>query len=153
MKTAVWNSERDKRINDLVNEDGYFTVEASFLVPMVCFLVVGVMMIGIYLCDLNLAKSFLNRRVSEVASREADYEIEDQKKDQEWLEKQLFFTKIDNFSITRTDSKAKGEVELQMDLAVPLVGSWMGNLWKDSFFYSEDVCDQVEWMRRWDQLE
>lgn len=153
MKTAAWNRKRKDEIQCFLKEDGYFTVEASFLVPMVCFLIFGVMMIGIYLCDLNLAKSFLNRRVSEVASREEDYEAGNQKKDQEWLEKQLFFTKIENFSITRTGSKAKGEVELRMDLAVPLVGSWMGTLWKDSFYYSEDVYDHVEWMRRWDQLE
>jgi len=56
-----------RRRPDLKMEEGYFTIEALFLVTLLFWLVLVVMMTGLYICDLNQAKSFLNQRVTELS--------------------------------------------------------------------------------------
>ena len=55
-------------------EEGYFTSEASFLVTFVFLLLFAVILSGLYICDLNQAKSFLNERVTELSSNQESYD-------------------------------------------------------------------------------
>lgn len=139
-----------QRLNE---EAGYFIVEASFLVPIVCCLILGIAVIGIYICDLNQAKSFLNRRVTELSKDQEEYGTQARNEDWKKLESKLFLTEIEEFIISKSGSKVQGRLEVRMHFSVPLVGTWMGTVWKNEFSYSADIADHVKWMRRWDQLE
>lgn len=140
-------------ICDFDGEEGYFTVEASYLVPILCFLILGIMLAGIYICDLNQAKSFLNQRVTELSRNEKEYLAADLSEDKIFLKGRMLLTEVADFSITKTDTKVEGHVELKMNLSIPLIGQWIGNAWRNSFSLSVDVGNNAEWMRRWDQLE
>lgn len=140
-------------IRGIDGEEGYFTVEASYLVPVLCFLILGIMLAGIYICDLNQAKSFLNRRVTELSRNEEEYLAADLSEDKIFLKSRMLLTEVADFSITKTETKVEGYVELKMNLSIPLIGQWIGNAWRNSFSLSVDVGNNAEWMRRWDQLE
>lgn len=142
-----------QRIKGLEREEGYFTLEASFLVPILCFLAVGIVMLGLYLCDLNMAKSYLSQRVLELSKDDTAYGDTEKKADMEALENRLFMATMTDYSVSKTEWRVKGELELTMNLSVPLVGEWMGNLWKHSFCLTVDRGNNTEQMRRWDQIE
>ena len=114
-------------------EAGYFTIEAAFLVPLIFLLVFAVMLSGLYICDLNQAKSFLNQRVTELSLNGEKYEGEAQAEDKNQLKRQLFVTSLTDFYIKKTESKVQGEVSLSMRPNVPVIGDWIGKVWTDTF--------------------
>ncbi|MBE5956150.1 MAG: hypothetical protein E7253_06835 [Lachnospiraceae bacterium] len=134
-------------------EEGYFTVEAAFLVPFLFSLVFAVMMTGLFICDLNQAKSFLNQRVVELSLDGEAYGHEELARDRDRLKQQMFITKITDFMITKTDKEVKGSVEVAAQFSIPLIGDWIGGLWKDSFSLCADVGDNVDTIRRWRLIE
>ena len=134
-------------------EEGYFTLEASFLVTTAFLLVTVILLSGLYICDLNQAKSYLNQRVVELSLDEKSYESESVLEDRNRLGQQLFVTKIRDFVITKSGRKVKGEVSLSMMINVPIIGDWAGDLWTETFSLAVNAGNNVEMIRRWEQLE
>ncbi len=137
----------------LRSEDGYFTIEAVYLVSLIFLLMFVVMLTGLYICDINQAKSFLNQRVTELSRDGEEYKSSAQAEDRVYLKQQLFVTELKDYAISKTSEKVKGQITLSMRVNVPLIGDWFGNLWSDSFSLSVDVGNNVEQMRRWNQIE
>ena len=140
-------------IKEWKNEDGYFTVEAVSLVTLVFLLMFAVMMSGLYICDLNQARSFLNQRVTELSRNEEEYESSQQMEDRKQMQRQLFVTKLIEYSISKTGERVKGEMKLSMRMNVPVITDWFGSLWTDTFSLTVDVGNNVEQMRRWKLIE
>lgn len=134
-------------------EDGYFTLEAAFIVPMVFVLLLVVMLSALYLCDLNQAKSYLNSRVTELSGSGETYKSSTLQEDKKRLDRLLFIADIKKLSIVKNDDKVKGELELSMRLQVPLLDDWFGTVWTDSFSCVVEMGDNAERMRRWSLLE
>lgn len=145
---------KKERNNKLwAGEDGYFTVEASFLVTLVWLLVLAVIMTGLYICDLNQAKSFLHERVTELSRDDTAYENDQQQADYARIKSQLFITNVVDFSISKSSNKVEGAVELSMKLNIPLMDGWFGKIWGNSFSLSAEVGNNAEKMRRWTLIE
>ena len=143
-----------KRIKEVWEEEsGYFTLEAAFLVPLLFLILFAVMLSGLYICDLNQAKSFLNRRVTELSIKEEDYDSHAYAEDKNQIRKMMFISQITDFSITQTEKQVKGSITLSMSPNVPVIGDWLGRLWTDSFSLCVDVGDNVDMLRRWEQNE
>lgn len=134
-------------------ESGYFTIEAVFLVTIIFSIACTVILTGLYICDLNQAKSFLNRRVTELSSNGEEYGSGDESEDRSRIKKQLFVTNLTDFSISKTEQKVKGSIVLSMKLSVPFIEEWFGGLWTDRFSLTVDVGDNADMMRRWEQIE
>ena len=143
----------EQRKESWKREDGYFTMEASFLITMVFLLTSVILMTGLYICDLNQAKSYLNQRVTELSLEEEEYEKERLSEDINRLRQQLFVTKITDFLIIKTEKQVSGEVSLSLKMNLPIIGDWIGKLWTDNFSLTVNVSDNVEMMRRWEQSE
>jgi len=141
-KNALWKEE-----------EGYVTIEVVFLVTLIFLLVCAVMLSGLYICDLNQAKSFLNRRATELSINEESYESDDLSKDKQRIESQLFVTSLTEFYIVKTKSQVKGKIVLSMKLNVPMIGEWFGQLWTDTFSLNLEVGNHADRMRRWEQIE
>ena len=143
----------ETKIEKMKAEEGYFTIEAIFLVTMLFSIMFVVIMSGLYGCDLNHAESFLGRRVTELSRDEKAYEDSERMEDRKQIKTLLFVTELKNYSIVKSGGKVKGTVELSLRLNVPLIGDWFGSLWKDSFSLCVDVGNNVEQLRRWNQIE
>ena len=135
-------------------EEGYFTVEATFLVTMAFLLVSVVVLTALYICDLNQAKGFLNQRVIELSlDGDSSYGSESLSEDKSRIRQQLFITKITDFLITKTEKQVKGKLSLSMKINIPMIGDGFGSIWTDTFSLTVNIGDNVEMMRRWEQLE
>lgn len=133
------------------SEEGYFTVEAAFLVPLVILLLFLVMESGLYLCDLNQAKSFLNVRITQLSASSQPYEADALQEDKERIKKKLFVTNVSDFSIKKSKNKVEGTLRISMRF--PVLGEWVGKFWNAGFTFAADIGDNAEQMRRWSQLE
>ena len=146
-KIKVWK-------NVWETEEGYFTVEAAFLVTMAFLLVSVVVLTALYICDLNQAKGFLNQRVTELSlDGDSSYGSECLSEDKSRIRQQLFITKLTDFLITKTERQVKGKIVLSMKINIPMIGDWFGSIWTDTFSLTVNIGDNVEMMRRWEQLE
>ena len=145
-RTAEWTKKWKE-------EEGYFTLEASFLVTTAFLLVTVILLSGLYICDLNQAKSYLNQRVIELSLDEKSYESESVLEDRSRLGQQLFVTKIRDFIIIKSGKQVEGEVSLTMMINVPIIGDWVGDLWTETFTLTVNASNNVEMIRRWEQLE
>ena len=134
-------------------EEGYFTLEASFLVTFVFLLLFAVILSGLYICDLNQAKSFLNQRVTELSSDKEPYDSNALSEDKKQIESQLFVTGLTEFDIGKTDKQVEGSIGLSMRISLPMIGKWFGQLWTDRFCLCVDVGNATERLRRWNQIE
>ncbi len=153
----MWILKKHKGVESaltvLRENKGYFTIEASFIVPILCFLGIGIMMTGLYLCDLNQTKSFLHQKVVLLSEDDSDYSVKERNSDEGYLKGRLFVSHLERFSLSKTEKKVKGEAVLVMDMKIPFVGTWMGRVWRNTFSFHADVGNNTEQMRRWDQLE
>ena len=134
-------------------EDGYFTIEAAFIVTMVFLLTFAVLLTGLYICDLNQAKSFLNRRAAELSLDTEPYNSDEAAKDRNQIKSQLFVTNLTDFTISKTEEQVKGTIALSMKRNIPMIGDWFGGLWTDRFSLALDVGNNADMMRRWEQIE
>lgn len=150
-KEEVTKKDRTKELR--MGEEGYFTLEAAFLVPIVCFLGIGILMLALYLCDMNQAKTYLQCAVSALAGDNEESCLEKRKEAEVWLKENLFVSRVESFSFSQTETKAKGEITICMNLNIPMVDVWMGKQWKNTFSFSVNRKKPVEQMRRWDQIE
>lgn len=166
VKTVRGENKRDKRLEKrlteqkgqageekLVEQEGYFTVEAAFLVPIISFLGIGIMMISLYICDMNQAKSYIQCTVSALSSDKTESSSVKTAQARAWMEENLFVSSVEECSLTQNGKKVKGEITIRMNLNIPLVGSWLGRQWKSTFFFSVNRERNTEQMRRWDQIE
>lgn len=143
-------SEREKIWEE---EAGYMTVEASFLVTFVFLILFTVMLAGLYVCDLNQAKSFLNQRVTELSVKEENYAASLLAQDRSRIKEMLFVTKLSDFNITVTEKEVSGRMKLSMNVNVPLIGDWVGRFWTNEISLKVDRGNNTEIMRRWEWFE
>ncbi len=149
----IVQGDRKNRMEWLREDEGYFTVEASFLVPILCFLVMGILIVSLYLCDVSFAKSYLQGWVINCIDQEDFYGENREAEKKRELEESLFVAKVEKLSLTKKYDRIEGVIIIKMSSNVPLVGEWMGQLWRNSLTFKADRVNNTEQMRRWDQLE
>lgn len=166
----------------LKNQNGYFTVEASFIVPIVLFSTLGTLLIGLYMYDLSAAKNFLNQEVARVTDtiktegkndtgqfqpkelihRSLKYLVrssypkkaaEAKKSLKNKLQTQLIVSKITELSIVAGQTQIVGKVSISFIIPVPVIGGLTGRVWKNDIIVTMENGSQAEQMRRWDSLE
>ena len=175
--------EEEKMVKQFFkNQKGYFTLEASLIVPIVLLSTLGILLIGFYLYDLSVAKNFLNQEVSQITdtiktngkndtgkfqqkeliSRSLSYLLqssyprkaaEGKKRLKSKLQTQLIVSKVTRISITAGQNKVTGKVNLSFTIPVPVIGELTGRIWKNEITVTMENGSQAEQMRRWDSLE
>lgn len=164
------------------NQKGYFTVEASFLVPMAFFLVLGILYVSFYIYDLSVARNFLNQEVALITdttktngrvdtgkfkqknllNRSITYMLkssystqasEGKKLLKKKLQKQLIVSKVSKLTIKAGQVYIKGSLTLSCSIPIPVIGNLIGKVWKNTVSVTMENGNQVEDMRRWEMLE
>lgn len=164
------------------NQKGYFTLEASFIVPITLFSTVGILLVGLYLYDLSAAKNFLNQEVAQITdtiktngkndtgqfeqkelmNRSLNYLLqsaypkkaaEGKKRLKNILQTQLIVSKATQLSVTAGQDKVTGKVRLSFIIPVPVIGGLTGRVWKNDITVTMENGSQAEKMRRWDCVE
>lgn len=164
------------------NQKGYFTLEASFIVPITLFSTLGILLVGLYLYDLSVAKNFLNQEVAQITdtiktngkndtgrfqqkelmNRSLKYLLqfsypekaaEGKKRLKSILQTQLIVSKVTQISITAGQDKVTGKIRLSFAIPVPVIGELTGRVWKNEITVTMENGSQAEKMRRWDFLE
>ncbi|MDO4553949.1 MAG: pilus assembly protein [Lachnospiraceae bacterium] len=164
------------------HQGGYFTVEASMIIPTVLFCVFGILYVSFYLYDLGVVRSLLDEKavaLSDVIKTEAD--IEDGSFDSRKLKsrsltfllkssypssakeaeesfrseisKKLLVSQINQVHFTAGWQKVTGKVTLSYRIPIPVIGNLIGNVWKKELRVILENGNNAEQMRRWDQLE
>lgn len=166
----------------LKDNKGYFTVEASFIVPMVLFCVFGVLFITLYLYDLGVAKSLLNEEVvqiSDVIKTDAQNEsgefkskkllerpmtyllkpsypkraAEGKKRLKKELQEKLVVSTVEKIILTAGQRKVTGKIQISFRIPIPVIGQMIGGLWKNNLTITVDNGSNAEQMRRWSSFE
>lgn len=141
------------KINRLLKDNrGYFTVEASFIVPTVLLCIVGILFGALYLYDLGTAESFLTREVV-LKSSYPQREEEGKNRLERELQKRLMVSSVDKITLTAGRQKVKGTIRISFRIPIPLLHQMTGALWKNNLTITIDNGNNAEQMRRWDQLE
>lgn len=164
------------------NQGGYFTLEASMIVPIVLFGMIGIFLAGLYLYDLGTAYSFLNRETvlitdtiktngendsgefkeQVLCERSISYLLqtsypdranEAKKQLKQKLQNNLIVSKPNNISFTAGQKKVQGKMRLSFSIPVPVIGEWIGKVWSNRLEVTLENGNNAEQMRRWDFLE
>lgn len=164
------------------NNKGYFTVEASFIVPTVLFCVFGVMFAALYLYDLGTAKSLLNEEViqisdviktdarnesgkfksKELMDRSMTYLLklsypkraaEAKKRLKEELQRKLIVSRVEKIILTAGQQKVTGKLQISFRIPLPVISQMTGALWKNNLTITVDNGNNAEQMRRWSIFE
>lgn len=166
----------------LKDNRGYFTVEASLIVPTVLFCVFGILLVTLYLYDLGTAKSLLNSEVlqisdviktnasndsgefnsKELTKRPLTYLLqssypqrtaEGKKRLKAGLQKKLIVSAVDKITLTAGQQKVKGTLQISFRIPIPVISQMTGALWKNNLTVTVDNGSNAEQMRRWSRLE
>lgn len=161
---------------------GYFTVEASLVVPMVLFCIFGVLLIGLYQYDLGTAETLLASEVvqisdviktdarngsgtfkaKELTKRPITYLLrssyparasEGKKRLTSELQKRLIVSSVSKITVSAGQQKVTGKLQIFFRIPIPVISRLTGSLWKNNLTVAVENGSNAEQMRRWSQLE
>ena len=164
------------------NQSGYFTVEASLIVPIVLVCIFGTLAFLLYLYDLGTARSLLNQeavQISDVIKTDGNIESGrfDQKKLMDrpltyllcinypkkasegtanlkkQLKGKLLVSQADQIILKAQQNQITGKIHLSYKIPVPIIGDWIGRAFQNELTIQIETGSNAEKMRRWDQLE
>lgn len=95
--------------------DGYITLEASLLIPMICFLLVLLCSFFFYMMNLGITSGMVKEAglCSEDGMREAQLNAD--------LEKKIMLGKVSSVKVS--ESEEKRSITAQVEVKVPVLGS------------------------------
>lgn len=166
----------------LKDNRGYFTVEASFIVPTVLFCIFGVLFVTLYLYDLGTAKSLLTGEVvqiSDVIKTDASNQsgefrskelinrpityltkssypkraAEGKKELKAELQKKLMVSTVEKITMSAGQQKVRGTLQISFRIPLPVISQLTGAFWKNNLAITVDNGSNAEQMRRWSSLE
>lgn len=164
------------------NHSGYFTVEASFIIPIVLFCVFGTLALLLYFYDLGTARSLLNQeavQLSDVIKTDGNIEtgkfdqktlvdrpltyllrsnypkkaLEGTKNLKNQLKGKLLVSKVNQIELMVGQDTITGKINLSYKVPVPIIGAWIGGAFQNELTVKIENGCNAEKMRRWDQLE
>lgn len=164
------------------NNEGYFTVEASFIVPTVLFCIFGVLFLTLYLYDLGIARSLLTAEVVQISDvvktdaqngsgkfyskklieRSLTYLLkssypkraaEGKNRLEAELKKKLIVSKVQKISLKAGQQTVKGSLQISLRIPIPVIGEMTGALWKNNVTVTIENGSNAEHMRRWSLIE
>ena len=123
--------------------DGYMTLEASLIIPVLCFLLVLLFSFFFYIMDLGIVSGLV---------KEADKNQEtDLRRD---LERRIVLGKVSSVSVSETKEKRK--IKVQAEIGVPAAGSveiFGLRLFKITEQQEFMLPKETEKIRRWSLIE
>ena len=128
--------------------DGYITLEASLIIPVICFLLVLLFSFFFYIMDLGITSGAIKEAglCSENKKQETDLRRS--------LENRIMMGRVNSVSIS--DSKEKRKITVQAGIRVPVLGSveFFGlRLFKIKEQQEFMLPAETEKIRRWSLLE
>ena len=131
--------------------DGYITLEASLIVPVICFLLVLLFSFFFYIMDMGIFSG--NVKESGLYSDNQKYGT-DLMRDRRDLERKFMMGRISSFSVSETKEKRK--IKVQAEIGVPVAGSveFFGlRLFKITEQQEFMLPKETEKIRRWSLIE
>lgn len=128
--------------------DGYMTLEASLIIPAVCFLLIILFSFFFYIMDLGIVSGTVKEAglYSEKQKQGTDLRRE--------LERKIMMGRISSFSVTETKEKRK--IKAQAEIEVPVAGSielFGLRLFKITEQQEFMLPKEAEKIRRWSLIE
>ena len=128
--------------------DGYITLEASLIVPVICFLLVLLFSFFFYIMVLGIVSGTVKE--AGLYSEKQKYGT-DLRRD---LERKIMMGRISSFSVSETKEKRK--IKVQAEIGVPVAGSveFFGlRLFKITEQQEFMLPKETEKIRRWSLIE
>ena len=128
--------------------DGYMTLEASLIIPVICFLLVLLFSFFFYIMDLGITSGTVKE--AGLCSEDKIQETDLKKR----LEKKIMMGKADSVSVS--ESKEKRKITVQVGIGVPVLGStelFGLHLFKIREQQEFVLPQETDKIRRWSLLE
>ncbi len=130
----------------LKEEDGYFTVEATVIGSIACFLVLFVMVALCYFYDVGVTAAWLQENV---AGRTLSMEEEKVEETSEQLKKRMILSKLEQCEITENNTKIVGKATIAVNFPIPLVRDWLGRSWNNQIEIQMEKGNAPDQIRKW----
>lgn len=134
-------------------EDGYFTIEAAIVGSMACFLVLFVMVAGIYFYDVGTATSYLYEEMAELSVQTDTIQTQSSNFYKATLTERLVTARILECKISTKSSYIVGQIRLSVAFPIPMVTEWMGKVWENKITVRMEQGMTADKIRRWTVLE
>ena len=133
-------------IQFLTEEEGYFTVEATVIGSIACFLVLFVMVALCYFYDVGVTAAWLQENVAE---RTLSMEEEKEEESSEQLKKRMILSKLEKCEITEKNTKIVGKATIAVNFPIPMVRDWLGRSWNNQIAIQMEKGNAPEQIRKW----